>query len=374
MINLLQIVNFKSHKDTTVHLKNLTVFCGENGVGKSSLIQSLLLLKQTHNKSKLHEHLSLNKPLCDIGKTKDALYEFNDGDNKNEIAFVITDENLEYSWIFDASKEYDFLNRKNDIDDSSGYEKLSLFSNNFQYVSAARLAEYKSNDYEVLSNKQVSVELGKGELTAHFLYQYQKDLKVNEVLLHPSETDPYLLSQITAWEREISKGVNILPQKVGESYEIKYSFDVPDYGKTQEFSTSNVGFGLSYTLPILVAILSAKNDALIIIENPEAHLHPNGIAKLTELICLAAQAGIQIILETHSDHIINGILVQCKKFEQSKKGIDRNNVSIYQFDRDEKEHCTKAIKIEIEGDGLIRYPPKGFFDQFSIDRRFLLDF
>ncbi len=374
MINSIQIVNFKSHKDTTVHLKSLTVFCGENGAGKSSLIQSLLLLKQAHNKSKLHEHLSLNKPLCDIGKTKDALHEFNDGENKNEIAFIIADEDIEYSWIFDASKEYDFLTRINDIADSSGYESLSLFTNNFQYVSAARIAEYESDDYEVSFNKQVSIKLGKGELTAHFLYQYQKELKVNIDLLHSLENDPYLLSQVTAWQREISKGVNVLPKKVGENYEIKYSFDVPDYGQTQEFSSANVGFGLSYTLPILVAILSAKKGALIIIENPEAHLHPNAIAKLTELICLAAQAGIQIILETHSDHIINGILVQSKKFEQGEKGIDRENVSIYHFDRDENEHCTQAKEVKIEEDGLIRYPPKGFFDQFSIDRRFLLDF
>lgn len=192
--------------------------------------------------------------------------------------------------------------------------------------------------------------------------------------MHESETDPYLLSQTISWEREISKGVNILPRKIGESYEISYNFDIPNYGKTQEFSSNNVGFGLSYTLPILVAILSAQKDALIIIENPEAHLHPNGIAKLTELICLAAQAEIQIILETHSDHIINGILVQCKKFEEGQKGIDRNNVSVYQFDRNENQYCAKATKVEIEAEGLIRYPPEGFFDQFKIDRKFLMGF
>ncbi|MCF6140698.1 DUF3696 domain-containing protein [Flavobacterium sp. K77] len=373
MINLLRIVNFKSHKDTTVQLKNLSVFCGENGVGKSSLIQSLLLLKQTHNKSKLQEHLSLNKPLCDIGKTKDALHEFNDGENKNEIVFVIADENKEYSWMFDASKEYDFLNRINDIDDSSGYENLSLFTNDFQYISAARIAEYESDDYEVSSNKQISIRLGKGELTAHFLYEYQKDLKVNQDLHHWSESDPYLLSQVTAWEREISKGVNVLPKKVGENYEIRYSFDVPDYGQTQEFSSSNVGFGLSYTLPILVAILSAKKGALIIIENPEAHLHPKGISKLNELICLASQAGIQIIIETHSDHIINGILVQSKLFEETKRGIDKDNVSIYQFERDENYHCSVANKVEVKEGGRISFAPEGFFDQSTIDTDFLFD-
>ena len=81
---------------------------------------------------------------------------------------------------------------------------------------------------------------------------------------------------------------------------------------------------------------------MLIIENPEAHLHPHGISKLTELICLAAELGIQIIIETHSDHVINGVLVQCKRFEEGNEGISKDNVKIYHFDRDEINHCTVA--------------------------------
>ena len=68
----------------------------------------------------------------------------------------------------------------------------------------------------------------------------------------------------------------------------------------------------------------------MLIENPEAHIHPYGISKLAELICIAAEAGIQIIIESHSDHIINGILVQSKRFETSKgeKGINKENLKI----------------------------------------------
>ena len=316
MINNLRIVNFKSHKDTKLDFKNLTVLCGQNGVGKSSAIQSLLLLRQTYNANKLGKILSLNGNLCNVGKAKDAIHQFNDKEFKDEICYVITDSTIEYSWIFDTTRELDFLDLKGDFDDSEGFESSSLFKTNFQYISASRLAEYKSNDFEVLTNKQVSLFEGKGELTAHFLYKYGKSIIVNESLFHNSESDSFLLSQTTAWEREISQGVNIIPVKIGENYDIKYSFDGSNFGPTQEFSSKNVGFGLSYALPIIVAILSAQPGALIIIENPEAHLHPSGIAKLTELICLAAQAGIQIIIETHSDHIINGILVQSKKFEE----------------------------------------------------------
>jgi predicted ATPase len=374
MINQFQVINFKSHKNTTVNFENLTVLCGKNGVGKSSLIQSLLLLRQTDLKGRLEKVLSLNDPLCFIGKVKDAIYQFNEGVFKDEIHFQINAQEQQYSWVFDASKELDFLDIIHQKSFFNNYKQLSLFTSDFQFLSASRSSDYKSDDYEVLTQKQISINEGRGELLGHFLYEYGKKVKVNNACLHISESDSFLLNQTTAWEREISTGVNVIPKKLGDSYEIRYSFEVPNFGPTDAYSSNNVGFGLSYSLPIIVAILSAQKDALIIIENPEAHLHPNGIAKLTELICLAAKAGVQIILETHSDHIINGILVQCKKFEEDGKGISKDKVSIYHFDRDETEHCTRATKINIEEDGKIRYPPKGFFDQFTIDRKFLMGF
>ena len=371
MISEINLKNFKSHKTTSIVSNKLTLLCGQNGVGKSSLIQSLLLLRQSYIKDRLEEHLSLNKPLCNIGKTKDVLYINNEN---NEIEISLLNNGYKFSWHFDATDDYDFLNRKNKKKSQvEKYSSLSLFSKKFQYISASRGANYDADDFEVLFSNQLSLSEGKAELTAQFLYEYGKRIVVNELLLHSTESDKYLLSQVTAWEREISRGVNVVPVKVGNEFDIKYTFDIPNLGPTHEFSSKNVGFGLSYALPIIVAVLSAEEDALIIIENPEAHLHPNGISKLTELICLASQAGIQIILETHSDHVINGILVQCKKFEETKKGIDRNDVAIYQFERDEKEHCTIATKIEVNEEGKISFAPEGFFDQSTIDTDFLFD-
>jgi predicted ATPase len=372
MINEINLKNFKSHKNTLIISNKLTLLCGQNGVGKSSLIQSLLLLRQSYIKGKLEEHLSLNKPLCNIGKTKDVLYINNDN---NEIEISILNNKDNFAWNFDAGEDYDFLNRKNkNLAQVGKYLDLSLFTNNFQYISASRGANYDADDYEVLFGNQLSLNEGKAELTAQYLYEYGKSVIVNELLFHSSESDKYLLSQVTAWEREISKGVNVVPVKVGNEFDIKYTFDIPNLGPTHEFSSKNVGFGLSYALPIIVAILSAKKGSLLIIENPEAHLHPSGIAKLTELICLATQAGIQMIIETHSDHVVNGILVQCKKFEDDGKGISNSNVSIYQFDRNEDEHCTIATKIEIEEGGRIRISPKDFFDQIQNDLEQILGF
>ncbi|TAG94050.1 MAG: DUF3696 domain-containing protein, partial [Bacteroidetes bacterium] len=331
-----------------------------------SIIQVLLLLRQTFQKNRLEKGLSLNKPLCYLGEGKDALYEFADS---NIISFEI--DECVFSFETERALESDFLKVTPDNQPFENKKEQfeSLFGINFQYISAARLANYIADDYAVDNEKQISIDEGKAELTAHFLHKYQKQ-QVSDILLHPTDLENKdLLYQATLWEREISEDVNIIPQKVGMSYEIKYTFNTNAAlaGVKQEFTAKNVGFGLSYALPIIVAILSAQKGALLLIENPEAHLHPYGQAKLTELMCLAAEAGIQIIIETHSDHIINGALVACK---QGK--IKKENISIYQFSRDEEQHCVKATQIEVLEGGRIKKVPNGFFDQINKDLRILM--
>src|SRR5438046_1441121 len=84
---------------------------------------------------------------------------------------------------------------------------------------------------------------------------------------------------------------------------------------SSEYRPTNVGFGITYALPIVVSILSARPGSLVIIENPEAHLHPRGQVRMGELLSLASTAGIQVLIETHSDHVLNGIrlAVRAKK-------------------------------------------------------------
>ena len=70
---------------------------------------------------------------------------------------------------------------------------------------------------------------------------------------------------------------------------------------------TSVGFGITQVLPILVAALSAGKNELWLIENPEVHLHPAGQAQMGQFLAEVAAAGVQVIVETHSDHVFNGI-------------------------------------------------------------------
>ncbi len=383
MIKFINIQNFKSHKSTPINLKNLTVLCGNNGVGKSSAIQLFLLLREAYIKDKSFDILDLKSNPVKIGTPNDAIYQFSENDSF-EIDLITSTET--YKFIYEANSENDkvktfiALNKETSIIPVEVNQE-SLFNNNFQYIGASRFGpqeKYEKDDKIVGVHKQISVIEGKAEYFVHFLDKYKNQEVLKEIcFLNEDFTYTDLSAQVVAWEKCISKGVNIVIEDIGKlGFLLKYNFETEasPTKKTKNFEATNVGFGLSYVMPILVAILSAQKGSLIIIENPEAHLHPSGIAKLTELICIAAEAGIQIIIETHSDHIINGILVQSKLYEENGRGINKNNVSIYQFDRDENEHCTKAIEVHIENGGKLKNQPIGFFDQIEIDLEKLMGF
>ena len=69
----------------------------------------------------------------------------------------------------------------------------------------------------------------------------------------------------------------------------------------------HTGFGLTQTLPIVVAVLAARRGDVILIENPEVHLHPGAQSLIGRMLADVARAGVQVVVETHSDHVLNGV-------------------------------------------------------------------
>ena len=130
-----------------------------------------------------------------------------------------------------------------------------------------------------------------------------------------------------------------------------------------------MGFGLSYTLPIIVALLSSTiiPGTVVLIENPEAHLHPKGQTEMGRLISLCVSCGSQVIVETHSDHLFDGIRIYTKQHE----GFS-DEMRAYWFEQS-RDAGTSVIKVTVDKDGRYTtdYPP-GFFDQFENNASALL--
>jgi predicted ATPase len=368
MITKLEIQNFKSHKKTSLAMGPLTLLSGVNSSGKSSILQSLLLLRQSQKIGRLAAGLDLNGSLCSIGVEKDVLCRFAKDDI---ISFLLIDENKTFKFQFKASSntlDATFMPCCSDLNVSET-QGLSLFSNNFQYISAVRLAgldSYPVDTYAVETENQISKEKGQAELVAHFLDYYGnenkvnlKSIKVEKKLLHQKNNSRNLLQQVIAWEAEISPRVTINLERNEKEVKIKYGYR----GKhsLQDLRASNIGFGVSYSLPIVVALLSAKPGALILLENPEAHLHPKGQSKLVELMARAAESGIQVVVETHSDHIFNGILKAV-----TEGTLDKNNAKVHYCELN-RLNISKNTEIKFMEGGRIINPRPGFFDQFDED-------
>ena len=378
MIKKLHLKNFKSHRDTLLEIKPLTVISGVNNIGKSSVLQSLLLLRQSFNKKRLTAGLDLNMPLVSIGIGNDALYRLA---QEPILSIGITTDDMELDFNFDVGKALteSFIPIAEDCKMRIKSESVdALFKDNFQYLSANRWAgrsDYPKASYEVNTEKQISLNNGQGELLGNFLYTYQSQPTYNYTGFGDENKSISLLDQVNIWENEISRGItiNVQPNPDNTGYKVIYGTEGKGLQKSIEgLRAENVGFGVSYSISIVTALLSAEPGALIMIENPEAHLHPEGQAKLAELICLVAQRGVQVIVETHSDHIINGVLVNCKRFEKEGRGIDRENVSMYYFNGQDENHAVLYDEIKILSEGEIEYQPKGFFDRIESDREYLI--
>ncbi|MCG8319768.1 MAG: DUF3696 domain-containing protein [Cytophagales bacterium] len=377
MIQSLELRNFKSIKEKYFPLRNLNVLLGLNGQGKSSFIQSLLVLRQSDKLSK--GELKLNggeNGLVNIGTSQDALYQFS---KDKELSFILQFKGTDpYQMDFDYQIDADILKQKNvddvDINFITSNNHQALFNNDFQYLNAQRI-EPKSTNIASHSNVMEANNLGKyGQYTAHYIeLRGNEDVLFDNMLHQGSATfdsltnkqiiDKTLINQINLWLGEISPGVNVQTNKVSSDIIIlEYEFEQPNYGSTNKFKPENVGFGISYALHTVTALLSARPGGLIIIENPESHIHPRGQAELGKLISLVAQNDVQIIIETHSDHILNSIRVGVKE-EPSLK--DKAILFYFKKIVDEQEQFTSVTNIEIDRNGTLSDHPKHLLDEWS---------
>ena len=169
-----------------------------------------------------------------------------------------------------------------------------------------------------------------------------------------------LLDNLDKWMSEISPGIRIHAQlhQMMNTVSLSYAFE-QGAEMTAEFKPQNVGFGLTFVLPVLVSILRAKPGDLIIIENPEAHLHPGGQSVLGSLCSVAANNGVQLFIESHSDHFLNGVRVAIKDGV-----IPCQDVKLFYLERSfSSVPETIVVSPEIDEQGRIGRCPAGFFDE-----------
>lgn len=382
MIDQLTLTNFKAFQYVDLPLGPLTLLTGLNSSGKSSVLQALGLLQQSYEAGDLDEvrglveeagsgkitaldnGFLLNGELVSLGTGHDVLHEDFTGDQP-ETTIAVSEGAYRYSWTVAYAAEQNLLPLTG-VDIPLTSEGASppagpaavvpgYFTAGFQYLHADRIspAEFYPRDHQVAIGRGF---LGvRGEHTVNFLRHHARDEVPDGPLLHPRAESARLLDQAAAWMGELCPGVDLRadPIEGTDSVRLSYGFDGPRGTRRRP---TNVGFGLTYALPIVVACLTARRGSLVLLENPEAHLHPRGQTRMAALVSAAAAQGAQFVVETHSDHVLNGVRLAVKR------GVLAPEKAVLHYFRGGSTG-SEVTSPQIDRDGLIDQWPEGFFDE-----------
>ncbi len=432
MITALRICNFKSLADTKkLAIRPLTFLVGPNSSGKTSIIQSLLLLRQTVESRDLKNPLSINGPYVQLGSYPDLLFMHNSkarlkleieftpyisnffpagilGEGQHAERYSAINFEVEFGYnrktmqIFlercefkiipqgyvqvisrTPGGKYHFQFRKendltaNSVRTVSGVEKFYALRGMAAFMTGpsrgllfrrgvvsfanqmARemeevfrslfyigpLREFPKRIYIATGEAPQDVGL-KGELSVDVLW-VQARRKV---------TREKLLGKVNKWMREFGLALKVQLRRVGGN---NYSVIFQDPNTELNVNLADVGFGASQVFPIVVEGFYARDRAMLLIEQPEIHLHPRAQAKLGDLLIdIASTGGKTLLVETHSEHVLSRIRRRITEGTFSK-----DEVAIYYCEPTSKGTLIRQVLIndlgQYEGEGL----PPDFFEE-----------
>jgi predicted ATPase len=406
MLERIQLEHFKCFELLKLPLAPLTLLSGLNASGKSTSIQSLALIHQTLTENPGSSGLILNGKNVSLG-TADELVDKVSG--RDSFAIGFEDDQISALWRFGVDPDDTMiapllglrwrqfaggvgedLQTQSDSaifqlvphqDISAGSAVVEMLASLYQtirtltYVSADRIGPRET--YPASSRAQQTGVGARGEFTPWYIEQYA-ELPIPESMCR-RDTPPQLKRQVEAWLASFFPGSALEIQPIERTNQFAMRLRTSD--ATNYHRPTNVGYGLSHVLPVIAACLGAVGFAhaeqrlapLVLVENPELHLHPAGQSAMGVFLARAAASGAQVIIETHSDHVLNGI-------RRAVKGVDGvailrpDQVAIHFFQpRDSAGLRPQVISPLIDANGTIDAWPEGFFDQFDKDTASLID-
>ncbi len=418
MITHIRMKNFKSWKDSgEVKLAPLTGFFGTNSSGKSSLLQMLLLLKQTAERSNAEEVIFFgdDNSLVNLGSFNEVIHGHN-VEESLELGFRCKFQDPWEIRIPQRPKDY----TNSILLDVLGFNFRSIMKQeerelNIEYFSykiprfsleiVPRESAVFLNGEKIEAAKEIkncygvpaNEESGLGKILKRFSSLFEK-LFEHVYYLGPTRVDPQrfyqwigghpehsgqwgnqaidalLSARVRNLETSHDKEDFPIEQRISkwlQEMDLAHSFSL-DWTKIQGEKTYEVriqktlssppvtlvdmGYGLSQFLPVLVLCYYAPEGSTLILEQPGIHLHPMVQSQLADfLIEVVNERKLQILVESHSEHLLTRL--QRRLVEQQ---IDQDNVALY-FCRN-KDGASTIDKLDIDAEsGDIRNWPENFF-------------
>ena len=338
MIQKLVVKRFKSIEDANLNLKKLNLFVGANSAGKSSAIQALMLALDNNDAG------TIAVP-CNMVHVRTSSF--------NELrSYILNAKSFEIQL---NEINYEFTSR----DDAMMQTMIRKTTNvgvkgvNLLYLLAMRNADLSRTS---INSAPRLNPLGKnGEFVIDYYYNHRTDVLPPSLVFDKNLGT--LDGQVNYWLNRLT-GYSMQVSMLGSEYQVYFE----DFTSKKLLSPIHVGTGISFIAELLIVCLAAKENDLIIIENPEIHLHPSAQAAIMDFLAMvAANGNSQIIVESHSDHLFNGIR-RLLHNEKLKIGV----VSVYNFKRDGRG-ITSAQEVQLSQMGGIKEYIPGMFDQFDED-------
>lgn len=420
MLTHLKLENFKIWRSTgPLRLAPLTMLLGTNSSGKSSLIQSLLLIRQTVKSDDPNLDLNLGIPDSDIiNRDSVTLGQFQDVLCRSGSATSTLPANqfaIEFRWsktsdetnssVFSAhyrkgpggSAELNYLhlgkseegftvkrkkpgiyqlnlaNQRRPLGQSASYRPERSFA--FSAAALAKLGEHADSIRNIgpalLDELSRIIYLGpvrrlarrdytwNGRMPAHIgddgaraidaLIASGIECQALQKKKAELTDEAKLFTQTEYWLKQMQLAEGLAVKQLGRSS--RYELHIINHGEASNIK--DVGVGVSQVLPVIVAALFAKPGHIVIIEEPETHLHPLAQGKLAELLATLSH-NRQFIIETHSEHLFRRIQTLIAREE-----LKKNATAMYFVEREDK--VASARTLEIDDYGRVTNWPKGFF-------------
>ena len=365
----LEIRDFKCFKKCSIPIKQLTVFTGGNGNGKSTAIQALLYLRRTvehcaswNATSRRYDlkqpnglNVELNGPYClNLGRSINVLNIDSQSDIVSLGVRLSQSPNSYFTIDYSINDGNTLWLTPQNI--SNNLPESFLNAQEFYYLNAERQGPRLNQDTHFYDYPNVGFH---GEYTAQILsacnYDAVEESRSYKQFLEGVRLQHY----VNSWLRYILDGLEITsytdPVSQISRMEISNRFS-----KEANVLPTNTGFGITYVLPIIVTGLLAPKGRLFIVENPEAHLHPAAQSRIGYFLAQIAGCGVNVVVETHSDHVLNGMQLAVAASLISPEDVSINYLSIV-------EREVRVQELSVLPTGEISQWPKGFFDQSQLD-------
>jgi ABC-type cobalamin/Fe3+-siderophores transport system ATPase subunit len=352
MLTKLKLGNFKSWRDLEIDLAPITLLFGTNSSGKTSILQSILLIVQTIRHPSTWDMQSINfggnpNDYVDFGGFGEVVYRH---DLSNEIL-------VNFQWVSPMGHGISIKY----IDDELVVEREeALFATLFDLVlndnGVAYLGPLRRPPQRALIWTGVSPDVIEPDGS-----------NTLGVLISSERQGNDLLRQVSVWLSQMGLTTTFAVKPLDKD---KRFYEHRAKVTNVESSLLDVGFGVSQVLPLITMLYFVPEGSIVLIEQPELHLHPSAQAELADLFLeVAEKRKLQLIVESHSEHLLRRIQRRIAEPEQPFA----TNENIRAYFCEPGEDGSKIRPVEINAYGQINNWPANFFGDITGDLDAMLD-